>query len=245
MAQKSVQSGSKVLSFITKSTPKPTLDPLLGHFQPMTKSYFSKRPPTQCNTLLALAWHMFCTFDIGVVRRVMLEKGSVDWERESRGPKSRKSLEKVSVFGAEKSEKISKKVRKVNISLKMGYWRLFGPFSDFSDPGARRPWETLSRLSGGFLALVHRTSSLLEKRVFSKRDKRSHRQSPPREAEQGESSPFLEILAIFSLPISGPHSPTPQIEILPFLVSLAMILGKAPNLKFSSALPWESAQEID
>ena len=38
-----LKSGSKVAFgafFFTKSTPKPTLDPLLGHFQPMTKNPF-------------------------------------------------------------------------------------------------------------------------------------------------------------------------------------------------------------
>ena len=80
------------------------------------------------------------------------------WEKESRGQKP-KSLKKVSKkspgAGSQKSEKSLEKGRKSQKkSLKMGFWRLFGPFSrlfsDFWDPAPgdffRDFFETFSRL---------------------------------------------------------------------------------------------------
>ena len=68
------------------------------------------------------------------------------WEKESRGPKP-KSLKKVSKkVSRGRAPKVRKKSRKRSEkskkSLKMGFWRLFGPFSrlfsDFWDPGPGR-----------------------------------------------------------------------------------------------------------
>ena len=92
------------------------------------------------------------------------------WGKESRGQKP-KSLEKVSKKspGAgvpkvrKKSRKRSEKSKK---SLKMGFWRLFGPFSrlfsDFWGPGPGDFFETFLRLFGFWprdsFSQVHGTS---------------------------------------------------------------------------------------
>ena len=87
----------------------------------------------------------------------------------SKAKKSPKSLEKVSRGQGPKSpKKVSKKVRKVpKKSLKMGFWRLFGPFSRLSRTfGSLAPgdcFETFWRLFGFWprdsFSQVHATST--------------------------------------------------------------------------------------
>ena len=71
------------------------------------------------------------------------------WEKESRGPKSRKSLEKV---GSQKSEKKSWKRFKSQKNLKMGFWETFRTFVEtffrFSGPGPGRLFRDFFETSG-------------------------------------------------------------------------------------------------